>query len=228
MLRLALSRAGLGFVVVSVSRPGYGAAAAPADFMGPATRRALPLALDSRAGGVGVDRTHLAIWGVSRGATAALLVRERATAVERYCRARELGLASDELGFGAQVLFEEAQASIETGVAAYLDDDASTARTAFERAVALDPESPEAHNHLAVCLRRAGEHERAAEHWRTVLAIARAEGLELPEPVHLNLAQALVAAGRTEQAAEVLAEYLRLAPEGEWSERTRAMAAGLR
>jgi tetratricopeptide (TPR) repeat protein len=186
---------------------------------------ALPL-YDELLGGDDALRNTVALH-YQRGATAALLQRERAQAIERYRRARELGLAADELGFGAQVLFEEAVAAVERGVAAYVAGDAAGARAAFERAVALDPQSPEAHNHLAVCLHKAGEHAGAAEHWRAVLELAQAEGLELPEPVHLNLAQALVAAGRVEEARAVLEEYLRRAPEGEWSERTRELAAGL-
>lgn len=73
MLRMARSLSEQGMAVVCVSLPGYGASEGPPDFMGPASVRAVTLALDSLAASAGVDRRHLAIWGVSRGATVALL-----------------------------------------------------------------------------------------------------------------------------------------------------------
>ena len=66
----------------------------------------------------------------------------------------------------------------------------------------------------------------AARLWRSVLSTARAEKIELPEPVHLNLARALVEAGDLEGARKVLQEYLeleKLEPAGGWRARTQAM-----
>lgn len=63
-----------GWNVMLVSQPGYGQSQGPADMMGPATVRALAVALDSLEALPGTDRRHLAAWGVSRGATAALLL----------------------------------------------------------------------------------------------------------------------------------------------------------
>ena len=56
--------------------------------------------------------------------------------------------------------------------------------------------------------------------------MAQAEKIELPEPVHLNLAQADVEAGDLEGARKVLEEYLEREPTGEWRARTQAMLAG--
>ncbi len=73
-LHMADLMARRGWNVMLVSQPGYGLSQGPADMMGPATARALAVALDSLEALPGTDRRHLAVWGVSRGATAALLL----------------------------------------------------------------------------------------------------------------------------------------------------------
>jgi dipeptidyl aminopeptidase/acylaminoacyl peptidase len=67
----------LGFSVMLVSQPGYGQSTGPADFMGPATVKALEAALDRLEQMARVDRSRIAVWGISRGATAAALLAER-------------------------------------------------------------------------------------------------------------------------------------------------------
>jgi len=73
LLRTARLLSSQGFAVVCVSLPGAGGSDGPVDFMGPASRRAVLLALDSLAASPSVDREHLGIWGVSAGASVALL-----------------------------------------------------------------------------------------------------------------------------------------------------------
>ncbi|HSH45296.1 MAG TPA: DUF4388 domain-containing protein [Longimicrobiales bacterium] len=46
------------------------------------------------------------------------------------------------------------------------------AADSFERAAGLDPLSPDAHYHLGMAAARTGEHDRAAEAWRTFLRLA--------------------------------------------------------
>ncbi len=74
LLHLANRMAQRGWNVMLVSQPGYGLSQGPADFAGPATLRALGVALDSLEAMPGTDRERLAAWGVSRGATAVLLL----------------------------------------------------------------------------------------------------------------------------------------------------------
>jgi len=59
--------------------------------------------------------------------------------------------------------------------------------------------------------------------WRGVLELAARERLELPEPVHVNLAQAELRRGESAAARKVLADYLLATPEGEWVGVTRAL-----
>ena len=83
---------------------------------------------------------------------------------------------------------------------------------------------------LATTFYRQGSFLPAATQWRRVLEEARAAELELPEPVHLHLARALVEAGEPAAARQVLEDELERAPEGRWVEETRvalgALAAG--
>lgn len=78
MLPLAWSMANAGYSVMLVSLPGYGQSTGPADFGGPASVRALALALDALRRAPQIDSTRIAVWGISRGATAAaMLATER-------------------------------------------------------------------------------------------------------------------------------------------------------
>lgn len=162
-----------------------------------------------------------------RGATAALLKKERDVAIERYLRARDLGLSDEELGFGAAVLQEEAKRAIERGLDAYDTRELEAARGAFERATRLDPNQIEAFNHLGVVHFRLGDPGAAAVQWRTVLELARTRGIDLPEPVHLNLARALYQADRKAEVRPLLEDWLRRHPDGEWETATREMLARL-
>lgn len=160
-----------------------------------------------------------------RGAMAALLVPDRDLALERFLRARVLGLPVEELGFGAAVLATEAERLLEAGIAAYSGRDLEQARADFTRALACTPDSLEIENHLAVSLSSLGEFEAAAAHFARVIEAAQESGIELPEPVHVNLARALSAAGREAEASAVLRAYLAAHPDGPWAEITSAELA---
>ncbi len=73
MLRMALTLSEQGIDVVCVSMPGSGDSEGPADFMGGASVRAVSMALDSLKSNLRSSDRPVAIWGVSRGAAAALL-----------------------------------------------------------------------------------------------------------------------------------------------------------
>jgi pimeloyl-ACP methyl ester carboxylesterase len=74
MLPIAWNLADAGYTVMLVSLPGYGQSSGPADFAGPASVRALTRALDALRRDGQVDSTRLAVWGISRGASAAALL----------------------------------------------------------------------------------------------------------------------------------------------------------
>lgn len=172
---------------------------------------------------VGIDLS----WTALHGATAALVERDRATALARYQRALALGLPRSELGFGATVLAEAATARVEAGLAAYERGELAPARAEFEAALALDPDTLEAHNHLAVVLFRTEQFAAAAEHWSRVLALAREVQVHGLGQAELAFARALHKAGRESEIRALLDEYLERAPAGEWADATRDMLARL-
>lgn len=69
-LRLANQFRSRGFGVVLVSLPGSGQSAGPIDWAGPASQKALAVALDALKKMPGVDPRRLGAWGMSRSATA--------------------------------------------------------------------------------------------------------------------------------------------------------------
>jgi pimeloyl-ACP methyl ester carboxylesterase len=74
LLPLAWDLSNLGYAVMLASLPGYGLSSGEPDFAGPATVRALGRALQHLRRTPGVDSTRIALWGISRGATAAALL----------------------------------------------------------------------------------------------------------------------------------------------------------
>ena len=113
------------------------------------------------------------------------------------------------------------------GVEAFGDERLEEAAGAFEEALRYDPTLLVARAQLAVTLYRQEQFLPAATQWRRVLEQAREGGLELPEPIHLHLARALVEAGEPAAGRQVLEEELARAPEGRWAEETRALLAAL-
>lgn len=74
LLRLATSLRAQGIGVVLVSQLGYGRSEGPPDLMGPGSVAAASAGLDSLRRLPGVDPRRCVVWGVSRGATLALLL----------------------------------------------------------------------------------------------------------------------------------------------------------
>jgi tetratricopeptide (TPR) repeat protein len=162
-----------------------------------------------------------------RAGIAAMLEHDRAREIEHFLAARKHGLTNAELGFGAQVLAEEAQSQVDAGVQAYEKGDLDVSETHFRRALELEPDELQAENHLAIVLFKKQRYADAAKLWQRVLATARDEKLELPEPVHLNLAKAQVQGGDKVGAELTLEEYLDRQPSGEWAGPTREMLTAL-
>ncbi len=160
-----------------------------------------------------------------RAGFARLMAQDRAGAIEQFLEARALGLSDEELSSAADILLEESRARLDAGTAAYAQKDLAAAETAFRAALDLDPLCIPAKNHLAVVRFQRGDPTEAARLWRGVLDEARAAGIRLPEPVHVNLAKAEVLRGERAAARAVLSDYLRDEPEGEWTGMTRALLA---
>ncbi len=162
-----------------------------------------------------------------RGATAALLEKQRELAIARYLRARELGADDRELGFGLNVLEEELRKRLAAGVAAADALDWSAARQSFEAALRIEPRLFEARNQLATALFRLGEFKGAAEQWRGLLDEAERDARELNTPVHLNLARALYQAGARDEVRSLLEGWLARNADSELAPATREMLARL-
>jgi tetratricopeptide (TPR) repeat protein len=162
-----------------------------------------------------------------KAGVAALLERDRSRAVQHFATARKLGLTDAELSTGARILDEEAAAKVAKGVEAYKAGDLAAAKAEFLGALKLDPDRIEAKNSLAVVLFKEADYAGASELWRAVLETARKESLVLPEPVHVNLAQALRLGGDPAGARAVLEGYLAREPEGRWKAETQAALAAL-
>jgi tetratricopeptide (TPR) repeat protein len=179
-------------------------------------------ALASRGVPLGAERALLE----KRAGFDALLRGRREDALAHFVAARARGLDAAGLGSAAELLVEAAAQDVEEGVRLFSDGRVEEAAARFAQALERDPAQLAARNHLAVCRLRQDRPADAAPLWREVLAIARAEELELPEPVHLNLAHALSRSGDTEAARAALREYLEREPQGRYVVETeRALAA---
>ncbi|MBL8861459.1 MAG: tetratricopeptide repeat protein [Planctomycetes bacterium] len=162
-----------------------------------------------------------------RAGFARLLAGDKAGAIDHFRSARALGLTDAELASAADILREAAQRRVDAGIAAYEASELERAEVEFRAALDLDPDDLAAKNHLATVRFRRGDPAEAARLWRIVLEIAAKEGLELPEPVHVNLAQAEIRRGEPAAARRVLEDYLRASPQGEWVGVTRTVLAQL-
>lgn len=158
-----------------------------------------------------------------RCATRCLLEHDRAGAVEHYLGARRRGMDDAGLGFGLTVLAEEHAAALTRGEEAAEAGDWERAGLEFARALELVPGDLAAENHLAVACFQRGEFRPAAEAWERVLAAGQGSGVELPDPVALNLAKAWRLAGEAGRARAVLSELLDRDPDGPWSEAAREL-----
>ncbi len=91
--------------------------------------------------------------------------------------------------------------------AARSEGDGEEEEKLLRRALQIRPDYPEAHNNLAITLRRKGDLEEAAEHYRQALK----QRPDYPE-AHYNYAFLLEALGRLEGAQHHVEEALRLRP----------------
>ena len=183
--------------------------------------RARELGLPDRELATGVD--------VLRDAARTLLEEARALDAQGD---REGARAMAERAATTDVTFLEARVelagfAVESGLAALEAGQPEQAVEHLRTALAHDPDSLEAHHFLGSTLFSLEDWEGAADQWTWVVTTASYEDLELPEPVHLFLAQALERAERTDEARGVLEEYLRGAPEGRFVEETRSALDGL-
>ncbi len=165
---------------------------------------------------------ELALTHKKRG-TQLLVSEDRTGALVHFMTAREMGLTDEELGFGAQALRDEAAKDVKLGLEALRQSDLGGARASFERALVYDPKGLAARNHLGVTQFRMSDFAGAADSWRTVLLDASELDVELPDPVHINLAKALMRVDDAEGAMLALKDYLMDEPFGEFVDETREL-----
>ncbi len=163
---------------------------------------------------------NAAFWAVTH--------EQRELGVKHYLRALQLGFPRAELGHGLSVLRAEAETLAARGAEFLGAGEESAARELFDRALVCDPESLLANNFLGNLHNGSGNFEGAVACWNRVVDLARTEGLELPEAVHIKLAQAQgLGLGDFERARETLEAYLVLEPTGRWVDQTRKLIADL-
>ncbi len=112
---------------------------------------------------------------------------------------------------------------ISEGIAALEAEEFSLAGELLDQALALDPGAVEAHLYRGHVFFAQQDFLAAAEQWHWVLDDLRLDGVELPEPLHLRIADALMQGGKTQGAREVLQAYLVLEEGGRWVEQTRQL-----
>jgi tetratricopeptide (TPR) repeat protein len=156
-----------------------------------------------------------------RAGVACLLRDDKPGALAHFLEARARGLSDEELATGARLLAEASEEHVAAGLAAYEKRDLVAAEKELRAALVYDAGSLAAQNHLAVVLFRRQRYPECIELWKGVLATAREEELELPEPVHLNLAEAQRAGGDPGAARATLEGYLAESPAGKWCAATR-------
>lgn len=182
-------------------------------------------------------------------AAEALLTRERPRQVTAYLRMLELGVPREQLGFGADVLRQEAEARIKEGSEAYdlgqrlvIDADLAPevraeaiaarvrqfekAEVLFRAALDFDPDSLEARHRLGEALFRMGDFESAAREWEALALLSRGQP-EGQSGLHLNIARAWRGAGHLDRAQRVLEDYLAENPRGEFVDQTESLLAQL-
>ncbi|MCK6448684.1 MAG: hypothetical protein L6Q99_20005 [Planctomycetes bacterium] len=160
-------------------------------------------------------------------AIAALLAQDRPLALKRFLRARELGLSADALGSGATMLADEAKAELERGWTAFDAQDFPAATSHFKDALRFDPASLDARRALGAALYSSGDADGAATQWKLVLETARARGIELAEPLVLDLARALHRLQRVEELRQLLETELAARPDGPAAAEAREMLSRL-
>ena len=155
-------------------------------------------------------------WAMAQG--------ERELALSYYRLALEWGLPRAELGTGESVLIEAAADLAERAADTLAAGDSDAALGLVEEALELDPESLLTWFTKGCVHKERDEPELVVAAWQRVIASARAQGLDLPQPVHILLAEVQgVALGRFDDARRTLEGYLLLEPHGAWIDDTRAL-----
>ena len=183
--------------------------------------RARALGLDDA--GLGTGARVLEDEAASRFEAALAAVSEDGPARARELVEEALRLSPDDPRAGlveASILVREAGELLEGGSAEGVEE-------RLTRALALDPGAVDARLLLGHVLYARGAFAEAAEQWHLVVDALRLDGVELPEPLHVRLADALVRAERTGEAREVLEAYLVLEPTGRWVDTTRQLLEAL-
>lgn len=158
-----------------------------------------------------------------KAGTKSLITGDRPGALVHFMVAREMGLTDKELGFGAQALRDEAVVLVSEGLVALQESDLGSARLSFEHAIKYDPADLAARNHLGVTQFRMSDYSGAVDSWRTVLLDAGELEVQLPDPVHINLAKALMRLDDAEGALLALKDYLLDEPFGDFVDETREL-----
>ena len=109
------------------------------------------------------------------------------------------------------------------GVAAIEEGAFQVAGVFLDQALTHDPDSLEAHLYRGHAFYAEEAYLLAAEQWQWVMDNLRRDGISLPEPLHLRLADAFVRADRVQSARQVLESYLRLEEGDRWKEQTRQL-----
>ena len=151
----------------------------------------------------------------------------------RYLRrALELGLPREALGETERTfLADRATDRAAEAAQALADEDFALCQERLDEALLLDPSSPMARylsGKLYIARAGEGEFEKAAQVWQKLIDDTRLDGVELPVPVHLELARhQVLGLGDLAAAKETLESYLLLEPDGRWIAETRDLLAKL-
>jgi tetratricopeptide (TPR) repeat protein len=103
----------------------------------------------------------------------------------------------------------EGEDQFQRGYLAHRLGEPAAARPAYEAAVALDPDHPEARYNLGLVLAGEKDHDGAARQFREVIRLRPAY-----EPTYFELGVELLRAGRRIDAARVFRDYVRIGTDG--------------
>jgi tetratricopeptide (TPR) repeat protein len=158
----------------------------------------------------------------------AMITERRKTALHYFSRALELGLPPSEFGHGRDLLLEESDRLVGEAVTVLSGGDEVGALEVLKKSLLFDPESLAAHNYAGHAHKALGQFEDAAREWNWVLDTGRLRKVELPGPVHLDLAKVqALGLGNFEEARATLEAYMTFEPTGEYREQTRQLLDSL-
>jgi tetratricopeptide (TPR) repeat protein len=103
----------------------------------------------------------------------------------------------------------EGEDQFQRGYLAHRAGEPAVARPAYEAAIALDPDHPEARYNLGLVLAGEKDHDGAARQFREVIRLRPAY-----EPTYFELGTELLRAGRRIDAARVFRDYVRIGTDG--------------